>query len=412
MKKLLFFFILGFIFSVNIYAQSNFKEGYFIDSENNKVECLIDLKLHMGKYSKFSYKTSPKDSLLEMRLDKVNELHVYNTDAYFKRFTLSEDVFDRNYRLIERKGGSLLLKVILESEVSLYKIKNDADVFLISLDNQLYFLQYLSKKLRDQIKEYKTYQRQLYEILDCNVFTEERFKKLNYNKKDLIELVNEYAICKSISITNFNEERVKLKLDYKITMGGFLYPSFENAGTFRRVAGTTIYSYQSNFEVQSSYMFGFETELTFTNGIDKWRLFLAPNYQVINGSVESVSNLNPSDIYTANLNESILEIPIGIRRYFRINKNLEVFTNAAFAFNVAINNDFSVDDIGLGRENIIKERFSFFNQRSTFFGIGATYKERFSLGFNYYLIKRNKLNNYTEFIADNAVNFTLSYKLF
>ena len=401
MKSLFSTLVLVIFLSINIYAQSNFKEGYFIDSENNKVECLIDLKFKMDDRSYITYKTSEDSSKQEIATDELKEFRIYGTGAYYRIFTLEENIFDENAVLIKRKGEEVFINVLVEGDATLYMLKEKStNIYFFSKDDKLYVLRY-SKKTKDgKVLDDRTFQKQLYDHLNCESFTIKKISDLKYNTNDLVGIFKEYADCNNSDAEDFFKNRTKTIVNIRATFGGIYTSSVDAEGIFKvfNSSVTDTESFGSNF----SYSIGLDVEFTYNNDLDKWRIYLAPNYQKTNSSGEP--QIRPGSFYT----ESMIEIPIGLRRYFTISNNTEVFLNAAYAFNVHIESEFSN-----GRFFFREVPLSSFQMYSVIFGIGTTFKKKYSVLINYYLVKQQGIEKNTYQINyNNAINFIFAYKLF
>ena len=71
-----------------------------------------------------------------------------------------------------------------------------------------------------------------------------------------------------------------------------------------------------------------------------------PSYQRYQDETEFIQNINSIDIVTTSeINYATVEVPVGVRHYFFINDNSQLFLNASVAlvFNVTSTVDFELD---------------------------------------------------------------------
>ncbi len=408
MKNKIIYFGIAFLATINIYAQTYFKEGYFVDNQNKKVECLIKYQRWSETPVSFDYKLKEDSPLQTKNVEEVNEFKIYKTAKYYKRYKLDVNVFDKELNLIKKKGDLIFLKVLFEAEKSLLAYEDIQNIFFYEHNNELLLLKYAEKKSLSA--KHREFQKQLYENLFCEGFTIKKYSRIKYEIGDLVNFFNEYATCKNQASENFYEKRTKVKLNFKATIGATYTPEttqslaliFGNRERFQR---------EDAFNDIITYSIGVDAEFTYTNEIDRWRLFISPNIQYFRAG--NVSDINPSNFdllypqfYDPGLESLILEMPIGVRRYFDVNENTELFISAAYAYNFFIDgkSSFSAPYTNYGKENISKSSF--------LIGLGSNFGDKYSFSLNYYLIKQSDIDNLISIDAGNSINFVFGYQLF
>ncbi|GGE34394.1 hypothetical protein [Psychroflexus planctonicus] len=402
MKKANYYFILFSFFVLHLNAQLYFQEGYFIDNDNNKVECLIKNMDWSKNPDSFGYKMA-KDSIVQTKeIREVSEFLVYGTDQYYKRHTLEENLVDLGGKLIKRKGQLVFLKVLFESKSNLYAYKQISDFFFYGNNKSITLLKYTEKVKNTKNIQGREYQKQLYGDLFCEDFDIKRYAEIKYDEDKLTDFFQDYSSCVDEDFVNFYENKTVTKMDFKITLGGLYLPPFETKFTYNSY-NQQVLIVKNKFENLVTYSIGIETEFTRTNDRDKWRVFFAPNFQKLKAS--KTDALYPSR--DSSFDASALELPIGIRRYFKINKDHQFFVSTAYAFNAALKKDFDSNyrGIKLQDQNSI-------NKHSVIVGVGGTYKEKYSFSINYYIIKRHTIDNIVELNADGTISFIAAYTLF
>lgn len=386
------------------------KEGYFIDNEETKTECLFRYNSFNNNPNSFEYKTQKDSLLVTKNIDDVAEYKIYNTEKYYKRYILKENVFDAELKLIRKAGEKVFLTVLLESDASLYVLEDKTDIFFFDDGSGIQILNY-SEIIEGKQIEGRKFQKQLYNNIYCKGFTIKKYSKIKYDKDDLINFFEEFADCSGNTAVNFYKKRTKTKIDFKFNLGAIynLKPSLN----FNQDTNFTLDD-TDDLESFLSYNLGFEAEFTFTNDLDKWRLYVAPNIQKIDKKFTVKTKFNipqypvSPPIYESNVSIELLnlELPIGIRRYFDINKNFELFVGTAFAFNLSVDEEFSSRPV---ITNVLSDNNT---RHSIMLNLGTTYKEKFGIALNYYVANNKMINEYVGLNSFGSIGFVASYKLF
>ncbi|MBU2930175.1 hypothetical protein [Winogradskyella psychrotolerans] len=419
-KFILFLFLLS---STTIFSQMNFQKGYFIDENNHKVSCLIKNKDWINIPENFDYKLTENDIVQTINFKDLQEFRIFNTDLFYIKYKLDQDLKNQKNEVIEAKGNFIFLKVLLKGEGSLYEYFNDKSYFVYNLgDDDLKFLAAPIKKNKKGKIISDTFKSELYKNLKCDGFSVKTFKKLHYRQSELTKLFLEYNTCNGIGYDNFYNKRTKTKFRLKAIAGVNIHPSFSNEFSYvfeydlpPSAGGGKGYDSDYgaiNFDAQTNFSYGAEVEILLPLNRNKWSVFISPTYQKLSALSGSKEVGEHHFNYVIELSSiSLIELPIGVRYYMNLDENTQVFTQLAMSTNLIISSDYSqgLEEIDsnfsseLGSSN--KKNFN------VFFGAGITYK-KFALGVNYYFEKNIREGKNLSIDTKGAVSLFGSYTIF
>ncbi|WP_336128605.1 hypothetical protein [Mesoflavibacter sp. CH_XMU1422-2] len=432
MKKLT---LLLFLLTVSVKAQITYERGYFIDENDNKTECLIRNLDWSNSPDKFIYKLNESSNSQQKSISSVKEFRVYDTDQYYIKHLLTQDLKDLENKIIKRIDNYIFLKVLLIGKASLYKYQNEEDYFFYSIEGQapeyLSHTKYLKEK--NKVVETHDYKKKLYEVLLCDNFTMKTFTKLNYRNDALVNLFEKYNKCIDQEFNQIYKKRTKTIYRLKALGGLSTYSKISNNYTYKYEYGlapstglddysvTKTSERNVNFEGGSSIAFGVEAEIVLPIQRNKWSVFIAPNYQNIsNTKFEEYFTQEDGLIdfsYRSNLSYSFIELPIGLRNYILLNDKLNLFLQVAYVRNFVLSSEYNQELILestflqdynysiLSKENETKKNSSFF------IGIGCEYNKKMSLAINYYLSKKHKVNDEFQSDIKGGVSLIATYNI-
>ena len=330
------------LLSTQIYAQSEFESGYFINDQDEKKYCLIKNERWEKNPDQFEYKL---DNDSGVKIGKISDVKKFAVEGVFKyeRASVKIDTLTDGYVDIDNKNlnyseKELYLNKVVEGKVSLYHYENEKlDVFFISKRDsdeieQLIFKRYRDDKYREGMNN--KFRGQIYEAFNSNRFSRGDFKRLDYNLRELKDIFIEYN--KSFSDFSVNYQRFKLEINVYAKLGA-------NFSSFFVEGGDGLFEADFSNEINLSPGAEFEMKMPFSKG--KWSLFTSPAYQSYSSSIDSEPTALPEN--QPNNNEDInkidyssLLIPLGFRRYFmKKESDFRFYLNAAYVFDVTINDD-------------------------------------------------------------------------
>ena len=275
------------LFSVQIYAQSEFESGYFINNQDEKKYCLIKNERWEENPEQFEYKLDDDSGV---KIGKISDIKMFAVEGVFKyeRKTVKIDMetdgfvdLDNNQNL-NYSEKELYLNKVVEGKVSLYHYENEKlDIFFISKRDSDEIEQLIFKRYRDE--EYREgmnnkFRGQIYEAFNSNRFSRGDFKRLDYNLRELRDIFVEYN--KSFSDFRVNYQRFKLEINVYAKLGASLSSFFVEGGD-------GLFEADFSNEINVSPGAEFELKMPFSNG--KWSLFTSPSYQSYSSNLDSES---------------------------------------------------------------------------------------------------------------------------
>lgn len=346
--KLLFLFTT--IFTFNCYSQISFENGYFIDNDNQKINCLIKNLDWEKNPTEFKYKLSENSELKENSIKSVKEFGIPNTLKYVRSFVKIDRSSNKIDELDNEKRATfqeeeLFLKVLVEGKSTLYTY---VDIGLIryfysvgkSNIEQLVFKSYLTSEYK--VGTNNRFRNQLWKNLKCTDIKLNRIEKLKYRKSDLVNFFVAYNDCNNEKYTNFEEKEKKdlfnLTIRPRLNMS-----SFESNSSYTTIKNSL------------DFGFGLEAEFILPFNKNKWSFIVEPIYTSF--TVENQANGGSED----EIEYSTIECNAGVRHYFFLNDNSKIFINTSFIYDLRINESTNLTTIYMA------------------YGLGYKYNDKYSI---------------------------------
>lgn len=399
MKKL--FLLLFIAIHSIVLAQKTYNQGYYIDNNNNKTECLIRSGAWQNNSEQFRYKLNENSSEEVKTIEEVKEFYISN-EAKFKRFTVEIDQSSTLMNQLSESANpewateTIFLKVLVEGEINLYEYQ-DSNIkkyfFSIGSHDNAEQLMYREYRVNNGIRENNHYRQQLYNLMKNKINSVNRFEIISYKKNSLTKLFLEYNGDKA---KDLSQKDFSGSLNIKITAG--LVPS-------SLTVNNNVISYGTfDFGSKISYRVGAEIEYIMPFNKNKWGIFLNPNYYWFNG--DGSSSRSDYSIKYHNV-----EIPFGIRYYFYLNTDTKFYINPIVNYTISLNSSKLEYTAINNRETILELPIG--NERTTTFafGTGFAYKS-FSIEGRFHIAK-NILRNYNSWDSElKTFDIILGYKIF
>ena len=378
MKKHLLTLLVAFL-SLNCFPQIVFEEGYFINDNNERIECLIKNVDWKNNPFDFKYKISEISEVQTTGIQAVKEFGINNISKYERAIVnmdrSSEDLsllsHDRNPVFQEEV---LFLNILVEGQASLfqYEENNLTRFFYRTNDSAITQLVYKIYKVKDRnIGTNNQFRQQLLNDLKCHEISMNEFETLNYYKNELVRLFVKYNECQNVSFTNYNEKHREVIFSLNLRPGlNISSLSMENPVSDAE---------DNDFGSELTFRAGLEFELILPFNKNKWAIILEPTYQYYKSEKES-EGIN--DQYVE-VDYKSIELPLGIRHYFYLDEKSKIFINASYVIDFSINSAIKYE---LGWEYEINTMGNFA------FGLGYSYR-RIAAELRYQT-SRSVLNNY------------------
>jgi hypothetical protein len=395
MKKILFSFFLALL-SLSTYCQINFEKGYFINNDNQRIECLLKNIDWKQNPKDFIYKLSSDGEEKKALIDDVKEFAIQNVLKYVRQ-TVEIDRCSKDINKLTRERNPvfnkevLFLKVLMEGKANLYAFDDGDIVYFYSINsaeiNQLVFKNYINKE--DNIADNRAYRQELMNNLVSPKLTKNDFSKLNYTEKDLLALFkrfNEDEVDKLILYGDKNKRDL-----YNLSiLAGFNYSSLN-------IRNNTSPVRNADFGFKSGVRFGVAAELVLPYNKNKWAIVLEPSYQQFKDEASATTTTK------VEANIKIINTSVGLRHYLFLNNNSKFYLNGFYSRATKFNS-FLKYQPGSSLDITITDNFAF--------GIGYTKNNKFSLEFRYET-DRDILQSYIDFNSRyQNMSLMVGYRLF
>lgn len=407
MRKRAAFLLSSVLISVCGYSQIMFQKGYFINNNDEKVECLIKNVDWMDNPKEFEYRITDSSEILYGSLANTKEFTIFESKNRYYRATVD---IDRSSDIVESLSDvknpifnqeQLFLKVILEGKASLfayeqgslrryfYKMANSRDI------RQLVFKDYKTSDKKIHVNN--QYKQQLWNDLACQTLPRSSFDRLQYKEKALLDLFVKYNQCQEASyeIVYITPKGDLFDLNLRV---GLSYSSLS-------VSSESFSTLDTEFDAELSPRIGLEAEIIMPFNNNKWSFIAEPTYQLY--KTEKIKpDTNPfAPNRIAIVEYESIEFPIGIRYYIFFRQKSKIFINASYIFDF----DFS-SQVGFVNQASTRE-IEIMSGSSLVYGIGYNFNKKCLIEIRYgsrNILKRDLgwQSNY------NVFSFILGYRLF
>jgi hypothetical protein len=335
MKYNLLFALLLLILSYTSRAQIGFEDGYFINDSDEKVQCLIRNRDWKKNPTGFEYKLTKESKVQAADIHTVKEFGISGFSKYIRATVdidrsgtvksgdpVSKMSTDRKPVFHEE---TVFLKVIVDGETPLYYY---TDGFLpkyffrtiTSEIRQLVYKRYLSG---DAVLTNYDFRYQLYNNFQSTGISMENVKRINYLQKDLERFfikVNENA--DDYNVYGYQKKEL-LNLSIR--------PGVNSANL--EILSLINNSKKTEFENQLNLRLGMEAEFILPFHKNKWAFVIEPTYQYY------LAEQSLMDIFTYKVKYRSIELPVGLRHYFFLNKGFKFYINGLYVYDFAGNSE-------------------------------------------------------------------------
>jgi len=400
------------------HAQIEFEKGYFINNQGKKIECFIQNRDWQHNPSSFNYKLNAADSEIKTEnILGVSEFAIDNVSLY-KRFTVDVERSSTVTAQLQRnklpvyKNETLFLQAVVTGKANLYTL---ADVNLYKFFyqvgdkpvEQLIMIRYLNN---DYFEENNQFRQQLYNNVRCENTPEKNFKNLQYYPKPLVDHFKAYNSCYSdgvIATTDFTaKDKDRDVFVLRVTPG-------ISMASLKIDDPSQFYNVSTDFK-KTIVTFALEAEYVFPFNRGAWSLFLQPGYQKFeaeNDYTKASAGFNGNNpiTYQATVTYDALEFPIGVKRYFFINKSSKLYVKGAVTLNTTLGAEPKVVFTNTDNLPNAKKEMPISARNNLMLGFGYCYN-RFSAEVRYNF--ERQLSNYLAWSAKySSFGFNLGYKL-
>lgn len=379
MKKHLLF-LLTTIVSLNCYSQISFEKGYFIDNDNQKVNCLIKNIDWRNNPTEFEYKLSENGESKKTSIKSIKEFGINNVSKYV-RSTVKIDRSSDNVNYLSHlknpifKEEELFLKVLVEGKASLYQYidKNLIRYFYNKEGSdieQLIFKRY--KTTEKKVSHNNRFRQQLWVDLNCPNFKMSKIENVDYKKHDLVRFFTEYSECHN------NNELIDFESKQKRDLINLtIRPRINNSSL--TIQNSLTNGRDTDFDNKTRFGIGLEAEFILPFNKNKWAIAIEPTYQSFKSEKTINANGLPGEIAFANVDYTSVELPVSLRHYFFLNNNSKIFVNVSFIADLTSNSSIEFTSTNGSKLNL----FEIETGNNLAMGIGYKLKDRYSLEIRY-----------------------------
>lgn len=382
MRPVTTFLILFFIASVS-FGQIKFEKGYFIDRDNQRIECLIKNLDWKDNPKEFSFKRNESAKPEKVNLNIIREFgindccrFIYANVKIDRSTTPIPGVKDQTASVFTREN--LFLKVLLEGKASLYGY-TDGKIqrFFYTLNDTVVTpLIYKEVHNGEEILKNTDFRQQLWEKLKNPNYSQDQIKRINYTLVELKAFFRSYNESLGVTAKEQVSQKKKSYFNLKITPG-------MNSSSASLTAVERKQRPQLSFGSNQSFRIGLEAELILPINNYRWGILFEPAFQAYKADAGG-------DNAIASLSYQSVEFPVGLRYHFYLNDDSRVFLNGFYVpgFGINMNSELDYDFINPEPESIPEGPVTLKISPSgnLAFGAGFEYKQ-FSLEARYYAKK-------------------------
>lgn len=350
------------------FGQIEFEPGYFIDNEGIRKNCLIKNVDWKNNPDQFRYKLIEQGTVSTGDLGGVQEFGIDKKSRYVRAMVnidQSSDVVNRlsNSRNPQFVHDTVFLHVLVQGEATLYRYDESALTrFFYKVGDepieQLIYKRY--KKSNNLIAINNQFRQQLINDMNCINPGTMKIERAKCVQKDLVDLFSSYNACKDNDAGSFisheKQDLINLSLRPRYILSGFTFTD-SPTGIL-----TTDYGQIGAVSV------GVEFEYIFPTNKRKWSFVIEPSYTEMKKELERPTDRIVGDKVLTKLDYSAIQLPVGFRHYFFLNKESQLMLNTGLVvdFELGSTVDFRRADNSLLREFELKPGLGFW--------IGGGYK--------------------------------------
>ena len=402
MKNILFSLTILFI-NINCYSQISFDQGYIIDNDLKRTDCLIKNLEWKNNPTTIEYKISETSPLQTTDLSNLKEFGVNNLLKY-SRETVEMDRSSASISKLDKERDPSfnserhLLKVLVEGEATLYLYEDqNLKRFFYSLgDTEITQLVFKKYKSGNKIKLNSRYKQQLYNALKCYDIEGDDTAKVKLETNPLVELFSKYNACKASDFINYIEKQKKKRFFIN------LRPRANQSGLV-----VTNENFGHSYDSQITFGIGVEAEYVLPYFKNKWSIILEPTFQNFNAQSSGASNHVSGGILNTEINYKSIELPLGIRHYFFLAEKASIFVNGSASIDLSFGSTLELERV----DNSIINTLELSPRPNLALGGGFKFMDKFQIELRYQT-KQNVLGNLLFFSSEyKTVSFILGYTL-
>jgi hypothetical protein len=326
MHRLSFSFLLIFFsFLQVIRTQNSFQQGYFINSEGERIDCLIKNRDWKNNPDRIEYKNSQEATSQVVTIKRMQEFGIGDAVKFVKAYVEVDRSSERMDKISYTKQPQFsreehLIKVLMEGTVNLYSYE-EVDLVRFFYQKEggsiepLVFKSFrTSENLIAKNEEYKS---ELWEQLKCDGITLDDIQSLEYRKESLVTFFSKYFKClgEDYKVYKQNLQRDLLSLN--------LRPGVRLSSL--AINGPSTFSRDVEFGNHLEWRLGLELEVFMPIANNRYAILFEP-------TIHSFQAEQRTDLQTIKVDYTSLEIPLGLRYYVFLSDQGKLMLNASAIF--------------------------------------------------------------------------------
>ncbi|MEA1898321.1 MAG: hypothetical protein U9N53_11750 [Bacteroidota bacterium] len=344
MKKLQIILLFS-ILSTCLFSQKDYKQAYFINNDNEKIDCYIKDMDVRDNPTGFEYIPRTKSESYTANISTVKVFQIGTTKKYIRfsgkidRTSVSLDNVDDNRNPVW-SDEVIFLKTLVEGEASLYVYRegNLVRYFYKSSSSkpieQLVFKHYRVEALTMGSNKY--YQQQLFNNIRIYEMDLKDYETIEYKESELIEYFLNYNNSKGVSSIRYKTLKDRESFNLKVVGG------FSLAAEFK--AENDVIDRELIFDPFFSFTIGLEAEYILPFWKNRFSLFFNPAFVYFKGEEEITRVfLTIENTYLYEINYAAIDLPFGFRYYAFINNQSKAFIDLAFVTGLYLNSEITMD---------------------------------------------------------------------
>lgn len=376
--------LISLLFFFNFYAQTTYEKGYFIKNNDEKVECLIKYIYWINNPTSFKYKLLENSDKKTITIKDVKEFGI-NNFSKFERHTvkIEKSINNTTADLTQNRDPifveeTLFLKTLISGAANLYSYENNRVYKFFyngkekNTPKQLIYKRYYHTT--NTIKKNNRFHQQLSKDVKCESISNKEIQRVEYKTKQLINYFIKYNECITPGYKDLNYENNKKMTKVKLKLGASSYNL--NSKMEESIAKV---NEKDNFKGIGSKI-GIEVELNLGFKNNNFAVIFEPTYTFFKQTKTVTPNKRPNlpqqPIYDVQLNYNIVDLPIGLKYYFSLNKDSKIFVSTMYSIIGIGNLNFNYYDTFKPKYNL--KHFSFHS-----LNIGYNFTDKYSIELRY-----------------------------
>ena len=379
--KLFLVALLSLAVSLTTFAQSEVIEGYIVNNQHQRMNCMIRNVGHEESMMNYEFKLKESEEFEEIEISKIEE---FGVDKEFKCIrelvyidVTNTNIPDKKDAILQWQKGHIYLRILFEGELaSLYSFfyKGKTSFYYSWGDNpieplvyKMYYVGTTPAGYQDILYD-NSYQVQLKDNLACGNSIDSR--KVTYTEKDLVKYFANYHECKKSDYHQLESTHVRQgKLFFK--------PVIQLNSTQVTLKHLSKEEPKEFFTKEDGVGFGMEIEYVLPYNNYLWSVFSEVNYMTYESDkLDLNENTYPAMYDGYKIDYKSIETPIGIGLNINLNQNQRYFLKAAFVPNFISGSSYLTFNNGANKYK--------FSRASRFLlGVGYNYRN-FGIEFKYY----------------------------